>query len=595
MPPLFRRTPSPSPRSSVFETLQGFLFVLIATSLCQILYSPLGFNPSDEGYMLSGSRRLLEGAIPHRDYISLRPVGTHIWHSLWLLVTTDHLMLLSRGVAWFQLAVSAWLWIRIVEYFWGSFPTTSSRLTAAVVAFCASAHTFPVMVWNSIDGFFFISCGLYTLLRTPRLRWAGVFFLGLTPLCRQNFLIFSPLILLLACRPKSPLSAIRLLFLFSLPSLLYALDVILHGGLRDALIQMTGHEFRWRFAIPFLFIPRNFALVCLAALPTAFLVFSLRRARHDSNTEHNIFQDDSTIKTSLQPKNLFFIHSKTTGFLTSYTPSLILGASAVLWGMILYAIFSISHSYMGRIHGWIAFGMVIGLFSGTASLPYRKRSSRLLLGLVLLTGWCISFSAGYFSAALASPALFVPVFHLLFNEKYLARRVHIAVTVGILLLTILSFHYGRTRNVYCDLDISRLRYDVGDVLPGGQGIRTNFYTYHHLKELKELVEEIRKHGDRYVVVPEAAQFWVTSNQPNPLSCDWCIDPELQRRENLDRVLTEIDALPPGTALLVQKLSSPRLAYGPRFWLPTRSKVADHIRRRYRLVKETFFWKEYRNP
>jgi len=46
----------------------------------------LGFCPTDEGYFLAQTWRLLNGEFPHRDFISPRPVGSAAFHALDFLV-----------------------------------------------------------------------------------------------------------------------------------------------------------------------------------------------------------------------------------------------------------------------------------------------------------------------------------------------------------------------------------------------------------------------------------------------------------------------------------------------------------------------------
>lgn len=52
----------------------------VLASVAHLLFSPLGFNPTDDGFVLAMSRRLLEGEVPHRDFISIRPVASAVFH-----------------------------------------------------------------------------------------------------------------------------------------------------------------------------------------------------------------------------------------------------------------------------------------------------------------------------------------------------------------------------------------------------------------------------------------------------------------------------------------------------------------------------------
>ncbi|MEN4017737.1 MAG: hypothetical protein PQ968_04725 [Methanobacterium sp.] len=56
------------------------MFIIIVSIIAHILFSKLGFNPTDDGFILAGAKRILEGQIPHLDFISIRPVGSHFFH-----------------------------------------------------------------------------------------------------------------------------------------------------------------------------------------------------------------------------------------------------------------------------------------------------------------------------------------------------------------------------------------------------------------------------------------------------------------------------------------------------------------------------------
>ncbi|HNY56128.1 MAG TPA: hypothetical protein PKI86_10890, partial [Chitinophagales bacterium] len=63
------------------------LFILIVAAICHILFSKYGFNPTDEGFVLSASNRILHGQIPHVDFSSVRPLGYAYLHIPELLIS----------------------------------------------------------------------------------------------------------------------------------------------------------------------------------------------------------------------------------------------------------------------------------------------------------------------------------------------------------------------------------------------------------------------------------------------------------------------------------------------------------------------------
>ena len=64
-----------------FLTLLLFAGTVILYTLMGIIPSE-GFNPSDDGVILAQSYRLLQGQIPHLDFISIRPIGSAVFHSI---------------------------------------------------------------------------------------------------------------------------------------------------------------------------------------------------------------------------------------------------------------------------------------------------------------------------------------------------------------------------------------------------------------------------------------------------------------------------------------------------------------------------------
>ena len=60
---------------AIFKSLHLLFFVTLVTALCHYLFSWIGFNPTDDGFVLSAARRILDGEIPHKDFVSIRPAG----------------------------------------------------------------------------------------------------------------------------------------------------------------------------------------------------------------------------------------------------------------------------------------------------------------------------------------------------------------------------------------------------------------------------------------------------------------------------------------------------------------------------------------
>lgn len=169
------------------------VFILLVPTGAQFLFSWIGFNPTDDGFILAGSRRIIEGQIPHLDFISIRPVGSYLLHVPFVLFGGDYTFWLSRYFVWFQFACIAWFWTVIIDGLLENRSTSMQRVLYALVAFVLSSHNFPIMAWHSIDSLFLFSIGLALVLRSSRYAKAlGYVLIGLAPLSRQNFLLMIP-------------------------------------------------------------------------------------------------------------------------------------------------------------------------------------------------------------------------------------------------------------------------------------------------------------------------------------------------------------------------------------------------------------------
>src|SRR3990172_49476 len=102
-----------TPRPALLLLPVGGLLAL--TIAVHLIFSPLGFNPTDDGFTLAYSRRLLEGEVPHRDFIIIRPALSPLLHVREVWLGGDHTYWISRLVFWLQLAVISFLWTLLIK------------------------------------------------------------------------------------------------------------------------------------------------------------------------------------------------------------------------------------------------------------------------------------------------------------------------------------------------------------------------------------------------------------------------------------------------------------------------------------------------
>ena len=212
------------------------LAALLALALCgHLLYSSYGLNPSDEGFVLAQARRLLDGQVPHRDFISIRPVFSAVLHMPEVAAGGGSLVMLSRFLVWLQVVVTAYLNIKTLARLMVAPLPERACLLLTALSVALGLHTFPLLAWHTLDGLFLMALGGALLGRAgdgPRI--AGCLALGAAALCKQNFAAALPLAaLVFRLRPRE-------LAALALPVLIYPVIISALGGAADLRLQLTS-------------------------------------------------------------------------------------------------------------------------------------------------------------------------------------------------------------------------------------------------------------------------------------------------------------------------------------------------------------------
>jgi hypothetical protein len=210
----------------------GVLFVVSAATICQACFGWLGFNPTDEGFVLEGSYRILHGQWPHHDFASIRPALSSYLHLPEVWLGGSYTLWISRYVAWLQMAAIAWWWVALLTgdrkiVLW-------QRVLLAGIALCLSAHTFPLTAIHTIDGLFLLTLAFYRAKKDQFLI-AGQL-AGMALLCKQSFLFGLPLLVVFY-----PKHALRLL----VPALLLVVGYLMIFYLKagsDLWAQLSGQS-----------------------------------------------------------------------------------------------------------------------------------------------------------------------------------------------------------------------------------------------------------------------------------------------------------------------------------------------------------------
>lgn len=462
-------TPSAGRRRARLAAQFGWVAALCAWAGYRLV--PTGFNPTDQGFVLAQSRRILHGEVPHRDIVSARPLGSALLHTVDFLLPGP-LFLMSAVVVVGQVALTtialAALVSRAPVREWG--PGFTGLVAAASVV---SLHTFPLMAWHTIDGLMLTATGLWALdsgLRSGRTgsRRAGLLVLGAAVLVKQSFVFAVPLGVALVLWRRRRLTPDLALML--LPGALYAGAVAAAGGLRDLLIQLSDARPAYGAELMMIWTDPPTTLPAMAAGAAALAV--VRRPR-----------------------------------LSAF--AVVVAAAAVLirGGLTL-----------GGTGGVELFWLAV--FACGVAWAQGRRVPRAAL-MVLAAAWMASLSWGYATPALLGGSLVLTAVVVVWPP---ATRVPAGVGVVAVVAAVLLVVPARDATPYRDLPRDALSADLGTVSPELRGIRTTASTYRYVEQIADCVR--RYPAARVAVLPDNAFAYPALGLRNPFPLDWPIELEL---------------------------------------------------------------------
>jgi hypothetical protein len=453
----------------ILKGIHFFLFVGIVSLLCQYLYSWIGFNATDEGFVLSGARRVLDGQFTHLDFLSLRPGGSSYLHALVVKYGGENTFYLSRFIFWIQSAIISWLWVVIANKLMKLEIILVYRYLLALVVFIFNVHNFPPMAWTTIDGLFLSTVGLWLITHFGKNgNQIGYILIGCAAMCKQNFLVLIPGVFIIMGHWRRPYYIIDGM----LPALIYGFFIWKYNLINDSLAQVFARNELLETGL-LAYVKSPFFFVGLAT-PVCI----------------NIFRN------------------KYKGFLQNI--DFILAFDIV----ILAAVALVFNVFIGNF-SFTIFGFVIGYII----VHIKDRGIVMFSMLAVLFAWTCSISLGYNTPAMTSGILLATLLAVTYNRKYfpMTRPFKYGISTAILAGLLFSFHYTRTHFVYKDNKARELTADLGTAFYGAANIKTNELNQLTFAELTQLSE---KYQDSLAIVPDYAAFWVTAKYPNPINIDW---------------------------------------------------------------------------
>jgi hypothetical protein len=470
--------------TNTYKPLNIFIALLAIGFLCVLSFylSRLGYNPTDDGVILSLARRMFMWQAPHKEFISIRPTGSGLLHMPELLMGGNYVFLISRLVVCFQFACISYFSILLLQKASSFTASFFVKTIIFVIAFFLGLHSFPLIAWTTIDAIFCVVVGTYfSTFENKYIKQIGYGIAGFAIICKQNF-IFMPFLLIILNKDVRNLGV----WLFTiLPTLVYVEMIFFSGSTLNAIEQFTARTELFQVGVksfvlnPFLWIGFGFSQLFFGA------------------TKSEKFK---------AIKYLFLL----------YLP-------VVLLGILCYR-----NSY--RAIFFAEFGILISLI---IIKIIQRNNEKWFLIFVAILAWSSAISLGWNSTGLAAGIVWIALLtEVDFTKKWLTY-----VLVSALIFSSITFLYLRTNFIYRDNKAQKLTFQLDNIY-GFAGIKTNKNTAMAMNELNGVSQRLG--ANKYCVIADFAGFWATNSSNNPASIDWLINDEMPSKKLLAKAWKKID-------------------------------------------------------
>lgn len=456
----------------------------------------IGFSVLDEGMIASYSRRILNGEVPHRDIVSVRPLGSALLHVVDLaiplpLFTTIRLMGLAEVVAYSVLFATFILRRGLLRW-----TATESVVVATTVL--VNIHTFPLMTWYTIDGLLFTGAGLVLAQRagdtsSRRAELAAMLCLGAAVAVKQSFFA-APLLgvlILWRARPGARWlpAAVRRLAFAAIPGLLYLIWLTVAGALPDALRQLTaGRPVYGRSlfeAIGVITTPADRRAAFSGHFPFEVVVplLALLVAERRKAARRLVGPARAVVALAV----VYLTLSQTLGYVDAW-------ALELTWALV--ALVALVRVFRGH---WSVTALTVLVLAWMTMLSWGHEVPSLVGGTVALC--LVSLALGQVDRLDAG------------------RAGLLAATVAFVVVAVVFVH-ARRDSPYYDRPEAQLTYDLGRIDRDLTGIRTNQVTGQYVAAAARCIK--RYPADSVAILPDNPGLYAALGLISPFPLDWVI-------------------------------------------------------------------------
>jgi hypothetical protein len=486
-----------------------------------------GFNPSDDGVILAQSWRILNGEVPHKDFISLRPVFSGILHTIHFYGP----LALEESARWFvvfQNFLISFLWVFLLlrAFNTGSSYDISGKwgfISISIIAFTMNLNHHGLFPWTTVDALFwgvigsafFISMYRETesLLRKSVMGALGIFFLSLAGLSRQTFIfvvIFLDLLVILRyLKLKKYLHLAGILLIGQIPIIIYLIYLLRHDALSLFISQMVGHT--ELFEVGIMRYIKSFLKARLLLLNLPILIYLL----------WYVFKNLRSL-TNAGTDNLNFLKEKFPG---------LLALLATLWLVICLSLSVntlIINDPMNQANPFELFFIMLDiLLFAFILLPLNARQ-KFILATGLILCWTASLSSGsnspvYCLGIVVSLVIILSLYLVSLIKSEITEKISdktkiLLVPAGILIFTLGIWMQAKIN--YRDKSSAELDCKIGKLFPSMGHILTNSNLCNYYNEFLNIYNNIPSMKDHFVLLPNNAIIYPVLKSRNPFPIDW---------------------------------------------------------------------------
>lgn len=506
--------------------LFAFLFIVALYYIVRFIENE-GFNPTDDGWVLSQSWRLLQGEVPHVDFISLRPVTSGLLHSIHFFSPLP-LEVSARWFVVFQIFTYSFIWTYLLfKSFQIQFKTNQNLyftfFLLLIFSFILNNFNFGIFPWTTTDALFFASLSFLffdkifeqnnSFIKKDIPVVISLMLITIAVTCRQSFVFLGIILFLITAikyfKEKRIINLIFIIIIGALPFWIYTGYLIKHDAVAPFIEQMTRrNEFFETAVIRYI---KSFIKTPLFGMHFIFLIsFIYLFIKGDKIKLRERFYNVKNIL--LQHKKYTLILLVIYAILTvAFSLNLLIAEDTmflnatfeIFWIFIMVSIITFLITELNKKQKFYIFTVLIMSWSGSISLGANSpvfTKGILAIATILMIIYSIN-------------KLSPEWFGILSNKKN-------AILYSVFLIFIISVSvYGQRRINYRDLESSKLTSCMGNIFPEFGKIKTNHDLYNYYKDFMKIYNDYKLHN-KFVMLPSNPVIYPLMKSKNPFPIDW---------------------------------------------------------------------------